>query len=211
MYGNTTPASTRSCIPYPLSVTAAAPATESLTVAEAKLQCKVEISDDDTLIGRLIATARETAERMTQRYLVTTAVTARFGDWPSSEFWLPGPKLIAVSAVKYYDTDGVQQTWNSSNYRTDIYSEPGRFSAKPSASYPSFDPDAYNPIQVEYTAGYGAAAAVPDGIKHGMCLLIDEWYEFRSDVTVGLMMNNLPAGAARLFAQYKVPWGYTHQ
>ena len=48
-----------------------APATEPIDLATAKLHCRVDGTDEDTLIAALIVAAREQAEHETGRALVT--------------------------------------------------------------------------------------------------------------------------------------------
>nr|MBP6771228.1 head-tail connector protein [Reyranella sp.] len=47
-----------------------APAIEPITLTEAKLHCKVDLSTDDDLITALIVAAREEIERRTWRALI---------------------------------------------------------------------------------------------------------------------------------------------
>ncbi len=47
------------------------PAGEPLTLAEAKLHLRVDLSDDDALITALISAAREQAEFLTGQRLIT--------------------------------------------------------------------------------------------------------------------------------------------
>ncbi len=203
-------------IPYPLSVVVTTePTSEPVTLAEAKAHCRAtDLTDDDTYISALIKTARETAEKSTQRRLMTTILAARYENWPgaynATEFWLPGPPLASVQSVAYIDADGNMQTWGSSNYIVDIYSAPGRLKAANGVSYPGLGPGQFNPITIAYTAGYASAGAVPQSIKEGIMLLVGLWYGAREDAGT-VQLKPIPMGAQRLFNQCKVAWGYTHQ
>lgn len=68
------------------------PAAEPLSLAEAKLHLKVEIPDDDALIGSLITAARLYVERSLGRQLVTATWRAswdRFPRYGESQFFAP--------------------------------------------------------------------------------------------------------------------------
>ncbi len=189
--------------------TVTAPASEPVSLTDAKLHLRVDTDADDDYITSLIVSARRTAETYTQRYLITQTLDARFEAWPDSGDWfyLPGPPTTSVTSVKYYDADGTEQTWSSANYQTDIYSEPARVQVKAAYSYPALD-DRMAPITIRYVTGYANAAAVPSTIKQGMLLLIGEWYKNRENIVTGTIVATLPDGAQRLFDHECCPWGY---
>lgn len=194
----------------PNSVTVVTPpASEPVSLEEAKHHCRVETDADDDYIETLITVARRTAETYTQRYLITQTLDARFEEWPLAGdcFYLPGPPTTSVTSVKYIDVDGVEQTWSSAQYQTDIYSEPARVIVRSAYSYPILD-DVLAPITVRYVSGYANAAAVPETIKQGMLLMIGEWYKHRENIVTGTIVANLPDGAKMLFDHECVPWGY---
>lgn len=185
------------------------PATEPLTVAEAKTHLRVEVSGDDTYIGNLIVRAREVAQRHTQRALMQQTLEAHYDAWPTDgALWVPDPPLQSVTSVKYYDADGVQQTLSSTNYQVDTYSQPGRIDIKAAYSWPALQYGAMVPITVRYVAGYASADAVPGVIKQAMLLMIGKWYEERKDVITGTIVADLPNGASSLLDMEAVTWGF---
>ena len=129
-----------------------APATEPVTLVEAKDHLRLEISDDDTLVTSLIVSAREFAEQETHRQLVTATWKLTLNSFPS-EIRLPLPPLQSVSSLKYLDTDGTQQTLASSNYDVDTDSEPGRICLAYGKSWPSIR-SVKNSIEVEFICGF---------------------------------------------------------
>lgn len=163
-----------------------APATEPVTLTEAKAHCRVDISDDDTLIGTLIQAAREYVEDVVRRSLITQTWRYSLDCWPKcNEIALPQPPLISVTSVVYYDSDGDSNTFATSEYDVDADSEPGRIVLKYGKIWPSEALRPAAPIQITYQAGYGAAASVPQKYKQAMLLLIGHWYENRETVIVG--------------------------
>lgn len=177
-----------------------APTEEAVSLAEAKLHLRVDFADDDALIGTLLTAAREYVESATSRRLVTTALRIEspcFGSWMT----LPGSPLIAVQSVKYLDSNGTLQTLASTNYDVVTNVEPGRVQISETGTWPTtkVSPVA---VQVNYTAGYGAASAVPPLAKAAIKLLVGQWYANRE--SAGPAMQEIPFGAQALIDQLKV-------
>jgi len=182
------------------------PTTEPISSTEAKVYLKVDNTDEDALIVQLEKAARKRAELYMNRQLVTATWETYLDEFPTrDEDWLvevaPCP-VIAVASVKYYDSDNVLQTLPTSVYLVDIASEPCRVSLAVGQSWPD-TADRKNAVVIEYTAGYGAAASVPDLIKAGIYLLLGHLYETRQDVTKE-KMNEIPMGSRSLFDMYRV-------
>ena len=75
------------------------------------------------------------------------------------------PPIIQVTSIKYYDTDGVQQTLNASQYVVDTQSEPGWIVPATTVDWPDTF-DSINSVEIIYRAGYGATSAdVPQAIR----------------------------------------------
>lgn len=194
-----------------------APTSEPVSLAEAKgyLRVDSDLSADDATITGLIAAARQDAEKITWRALITQTwklvadrfprpgygYTAsvwygpQFGSMPGPitmvplegktgyEIFLPKPPLVSVNSIKYIDTNGVQQTMDPSLYLVDTVSEPGRITPAYGQTWPTIREQA-NAVEVNFTCGYGAAAAVPEGIKRWMKIRVATIYNNREEVAV---------------------------
>jgi uncharacterized phiE125 gp8 family phage protein len=164
-------------------------ATEPLSLAEAKVHLRVDSSDEDDYITALIKVARLECENKTQRALITQTwetTLERFTDSIQLRF----PPLIEVSSVKYLDESEVEQTLATSVYRVDVYAEPACVIRAYGQEWPTVLPGHPNAVRVRYTAGYGAASAVPAALKQWMLLHIAHWYDNR---TAGVKsMQTLP-------------------
>jgi uncharacterized phiE125 gp8 family phage protein len=79
-----------------------APSVEPISTAEAKLHCRVDATDEDTLIAALIVAAREYAEKYTGRALITRTVTI-LEPVTSDPVELPLPPLQFISSVQTVD------------------------------------------------------------------------------------------------------------
>jgi len=98
-----------------------APATEPLTLTDAKLHLKVDTTADDDLITALIAAVRQSVERYCNLGLITQTVTEKYDRFNSNGFRLSVSPAIAISAVTYTDSAGATQTLS-----TDVYGQIGR-------------------------------------------------------------------------------------
>lgn len=158
------------------------PSEEPITLAEAKLHLRVDATADNDLITSMVKAARQWCESYQNRSYITQTITLKMDAFPCDgdylEIIVPRPRLVSVTSVKYYDTDGVQQTLSDSVYDVDVFSEPGRIGLAHAQSWPGVRGD-LNGIEIIYVAGYGAAADVPDRIKHAIKLIVGHLYEHR--------------------------------
>lgn len=148
---------------------------------EAKLHCRVDTSDDDMLITALIVAARHMAEQQTGRALVAQSWKQTFDKFPCSAIALDMPPLVSVQSVKYYDGDGALQTVSASDYTVHTSGIVGLIAPTYGVAWPSTQ-DRLEAVEVAFTAGYGAAVAVPQAIKQWMLLQIGHWYANREAV-----------------------------
>jgi uncharacterized phiE125 gp8 family phage protein len=165
---------------------------ESLTLAEALTHLR-ETGDsgaNDGSIEGLITTARETCEDRTERTLTTTGWLLQLdgfpsvtGDNPHAAIYLYKPPIIAVQSVQYLNESGTLTTLSPADYVLDASSEPGRLVPAPGKVWPAVQHGAINSVRVAYTAGYGAAAAVPKPLRQWMLLAIGDMYENRNAST----------------------------
>lgn len=182
-----------------------APATEPVTLAEAKAHLRVDVADDDTLIAALIVAAREHAERFTHRALITQT-----WDWSVDGFpaiiVLPKPRLVSVTSITYMDSVGNSQTLAVSNYTVDGKSEPGRIVPAFGNQWPVTQ-GVINAVTVRFVAGYGDASAVPQGIKQAMLLMVGHWYDHREAVAHAQTVVEVPMAVDMLLMGHRV-WSF---
>jgi hypothetical protein len=198
------------------------PAAEPLTLAEAKLHLKVDAADEDSLIQNLIQAARLAAEEETGLALLAQTWRLYLDAFPQAAGWwggvregarsaevervieLPRPPLLSVTHVKTYDTVDAASVMPAADYFVDGASRPGRIVLRPHAAWPAALRDT-NAIEIEYQAGFGAAASnVPVAIRQGMLQHVAALYAARGD---GLDMGEapIPAAALALYRPYRIP------
>ena len=156
-----------------------APSTYPVTLAEAKLHCRVDIADDDTLITALITAATEMAEQKTGRAIMTQTLELTLDAFPEA-FELTRVPVQSITSVKYYDTTGAQQTLSNTLYAMDATDDFGFAYISP--VYAGVWPDTrdqINAVAVRYVAGYADAASVPQSIKNWILLMVSTMYANR--------------------------------
>lgn len=191
-------------------VEATAPATEPVTVAEAKAYSRIDISADDTVVSNMITMARRELEKIKRRTFVTTTYDYFLDCFPSSDYVpiiFPRPPLVSITSIKYYDTDGVQQTWSSTLYELDKNIQPGRVKPVDGESWPTTDTNKYGLVEIRYVAGYGAAAAVPQEFKHELFAIVAHWYDVRRPVSER-NMQNVPLHLEESFYRDRGQWKF---
>ena len=167
------------------------PAAEPLTNAEAMVHLKVDSKIEIPYIDNLIKDARETAERITRRALITQTWELYLDAFPAWEIRVPKPTLQSITSIVYTDTDGILQTLAGSMYLVDNKSEPGRITPAFGEVWPVTRAQ-INAVIVRFVAGYGDADAVPAGIKHWMQVRMRQLFDNRSATIVGTSVDDIP-------------------
>lgn len=174
------------------------PATEPVTLAEAKLHLRVDGSDEDALISRLISAAREQCEQELDRSVAQQTLMLMLDAFPGGAVLLPRGPVISVSSVQYTDAAGAAQTISGANYAIDD----GQVDAWLLPAY-GYDWPATreqgNAVRVTYQAGY---ATCPDAIRQWILLAVGTMYASReADSDRPAVPQNF---AARLLDRYRV-------
>lgn len=173
------------------------PAGEPVSLQEAKTHLRVDFDDDDGLIQALIAAARQAAETITNRQLMSARWKLVMDSFPGPSlmgvpagqpFSLPGHAILIhkspvlnVVSINYLDMAGVLQSMPASNYTVDAACEPARITPLFGQIWPIALPQ-IGAVSVTFDAGYGAAASVPEGIKSWIKLRVGSLYAHREEV-----------------------------
>lgn len=159
------------------------PAVEPVSTGEARTHLRVDMADDDQLINVLISAARQYAEMATQRQLVTATWKLVLDGFRDNPVLLNKSPVQSVVSVKYLDMTGTQQTLSASEYTVDTSTEPARIAPRFGKVWPIALPQ-IGSVEIIFTAGYGDAAAVPEGIKAWIKMRIGSLYQHREEVGV---------------------------
>ena len=156
------------------------PASEPITLLEAKTQLRVESdeTDDDVWITSAITVVREQVESLTNRALMPQSLELAIGEFDST-IALPKPPFSSLTSIEYYDEDNALQTLSSDYYLVNDFVEPAEVVKKNDQTYPAVynRPDA---IRIKFATGYTDAASVPSSIKQAMLMLLTDLYDNRS-------------------------------
>jgi uncharacterized phiE125 gp8 family phage protein len=159
---------------------------------------------NDTYIDSLVGAAVDWIESFTRQPLVTTTYTYYLDAFPSDEIILPRSPVTAVSAITYVDTNGATQTWSSGNYS--IQSQLGIIRTSYGNTFPETR-SITNAVAIGFSAGYGSANAVPNGLKLAVKMLVAHWYEHRmavSEVVSRYQQTELPLGVKNLLWPFRM-------
>ena len=164
------------------------PTLEPLTLAEAKLHCRIEVADTDrdALVTAAIKVARQRAEHITGRAIPLQTWQILLDCFPDA-IQLPRSPVSSLTSVRYQDSAGAWQTLSNTTYKADLK----RLVPYIVPAYTYTWPDVYpeiNAVEVTWVAGY-ADGAVPESIKQYMRLVIADFMEHAkatNDVAVEL-------------------------
>ena len=175
------------------------PAQEPVSLIEAKAHLRVDFSDDDLLITSLISAARQAAETLTGRQIVTARWKLILDCFPGPSlmgvpaglpFSLPGHAVLlpkcpvqSVFAIQYLDMSSSTQIMPSTDYTVDIACEPARITPVFGKIWPICLPQ-IGAVAITFDAGFGAAAAVPEGLKSWIKLREGSLYAHREEVAL---------------------------
>lgn len=178
------------------------PATEPVSLADAKAHLRVDGTAEDELIAAAIVAARTHVESETRRKLIAQSWRVYLDEWPSGRaIELPILPLISVEGVTLYDIVGAAHVLDADDYRVDAARQPPRIVAKLKPAVALYD----NGIEIDVTAGYGVTSlAVPAPLRHAVMMLVSHWFEHRGAVGFDQAGDVAPLGFEALVAPYRV-------
>ena len=189
------------------------PAIEPIALADMMNFSRIDSDADVITMATMITAARQEAEKITRRQLITATWELRLDKFPYSDLgytsgslhnygrgirnelipgrghtqaiYLPMPPLQSVITVKYLDTANIERTLvENTDYLIDIYSEPARITP----NYGYVWPPTYlvmNAVRIQFIAGYGDDDTdVPESIRSWIKAMAGTLYENRETVFV---------------------------
>lgn len=162
------------------------PVTDPLSLDEAKSHLRVDHTDDDFYIRRLIKAAKQHIEKISNYVIVSSVWAAYCDEWPSDQrIYILKYPVTAISKIEYYASDDATE-----------YTELAAASFDKAEKYnppvillkdtPSLG-DKLNAVKITFTAGHAnnITDPVPENIKQALLILINHMYDNRQDEIVG--------------------------
>jgi uncharacterized phiE125 gp8 family phage protein len=175
----------------------AGPAEEPLSLADAKAFARIEVTDDDALVQALIVAARLKIEASTRRFLVTQSWRLKLSTASLGRIVrVPVAPVQSVTTVRWRDPSGATTTLDPSAYQADLAALPPLVTLLAAAP-------ATGSVEIDMVMGYGAAAAVPEPLRHAVRLLVATWYEDRGFLAMTGPEAPWPAGVEALLSPYR--------
>lgn len=167
------------------------PASEPVTLAEAKAHLRVDCADEDLLISSLISAARTRAEEYAGVAMLTQTWELWLGELEGAVY-LPRHPATAVTEVAY-TTEAGEQAMPAALY-----------TALPKLGMVNFrSPPPALAYRIRFTAGWASRAEVPQTLKNAVLRTVANLYEFREDQTSGVNHNPVPLDAQALLNPYR--------
>jgi uncharacterized phiE125 gp8 family phage protein len=158
------------------------PATEPITLAEAKAHLRISHDAEDDLISALIASARDLCEQETGRALLPQTWRKTYDNFPDV-IELAILPVISVSSFEYTDANGEDYALLPVGYALDNASNDRSAWLVPAAGYRwPYTYQGINGVRVEFISGYANAASVPAALRQWMLLQIGHWHKNRESV-----------------------------
>lgn len=195
------------------------PATEPVSLVEAKLHCKVDHTDQDIEISRWISAARRRTEEETGRRWLTQTIEVSYRNFPSramsfshridEAIRIPIVPVQFVAGIGYTDLDGIVRSLSHGiDYQTDLTNIPPLIAPAPNKAWPESHADTLRAVVVTIVAGYPSVASVPAEAKVAMLQCVAHWLQNPGDgksipyngempPSVGWLLNGLRVGGYR--------------
>lgn len=167
---------------------------EPVSVADAKVFCRIERSDEDDLIAALIEAARQALERETRAVLVRRNFRIALDVLPADRMILvPRTPLVAVTAVTAFGADGTSTVLPAADAAARLRgADVLRLSEAAAAA-------AAKGIEIEFTAGLDATS-VPEAYRLAIKRIVAANYDARgTDAGAGVV----PKAARDLVALFR--------
>ena len=183
----------------------AEPAIEPVTLADVKLQLRIDTSDLDTLLTSFITNARLYCERITRSAFINQTWLRIYdrsdGLFSKREISFLDGLIQSVESIATYDEYDDYHIFDADNYRHNFF----RIALLAGKLWP-YGLREYDCIEISYTIGYGATAdSVPVGIKNAICQLVGFWYENSASIAEMLETGRDP-GVPAIIRQSLIPY-----
>lgn len=181
-----------------MNVLVVTPPEPLVTLAEAKVHCRVTHDHEDTLIAGYAQSASAHIDGpfgVLKRAVMPQTLEVRAHVFSALDRLPCGP-VQSIESVRYINHTGTEALLDDTVYGLNE----DRVHLASGARWPAVRGDAAG-IRVRYVAGFDA---VPAALRQAALLLIGQWYAVRMPINVGNIVSELPHGVRALLAPYKI-------
>jgi uncharacterized phiE125 gp8 family phage protein len=192
--------------------TITAPATLPVSTSDLHNFMRLNDTTEDALLTAWLTAAVDLYQSDSREILISTGYRLNLDNWPGQQsinfpysisatpmICLPVYPVTAVASVQYLDTTATWQTLSGTTI--DLTNSPSRIVLP--VSLPQLHPTQLPSVQVNFTAGYANAAAVPALPALLVKLIASHWYGNR-EAFGETAMNEVPAGFHAIASQRRL-------
>jgi uncharacterized phiE125 gp8 family phage protein len=165
----------------------------AISTATVKAALKIDYSDDDAELARIISAAVAWVERYTGVGLSVASRTLRLRDW--SDAMLPVDPFLSLTSVSYYDSSNVLTTMPSTDYWVD---QTGQMPVIRFLEWPSMYEG--TSVTVTYSAGWSTE---PADLVQVVIALTGLWYNNPEAAQI-VNLNSVPLAAQMILEHNRV-------
>lgn len=176
------------------------PAEEPVTIDEMRAQLRLDGMEEDALLAAFITAARSILEAETRLAFVTQGWRLLLDRWPNGEIVLPLAPVSEVTRLALIGNGGETHELDAALFATALAGDTPRLAPLGPLPAPT---RCIGAIAIDFTAGYGAAEAVPAPLKQAIKMLVAHWFEARIPVAFGDAPSEVPLTVASLIAPYR--------
>lgn len=170
------------------------PAGLPLDLAALRLHCRIDFDTEDSMLEIYLGAAVEYAQHATGRQFLAARLRYVTDGFPCHRrpLRLPAGPLIQVEAVRYLDSDGLEQTLAPTDYVVISAMEPTQILPAPGKHWPIFPHHWHGQVWVDFSAGYATPCTADSGAD---TLTVQGWPTLAVDDPVWLSNSGgvLPA------------------
>ena len=179
------------------------PDSPAVSLEDMKSALGLEHDDEDAKIEFYLNAAINRFDGYTgvlRRCLVAQEWARKYSNWPTAFAASPFVDLISAK-VTYLDPDDMPQDLDASNFNT-VRQTGGAHAVQWARGVvlPSLSQTAPQPVQINFTCGYGAADDVPVDIKTAIIMTAARWLTFPEGLAEGV--QEIPAGVSDIAADH---------
>lgn len=145
------------------------------------------------VLQQYLAAACEAFERLTGRCTLTQIFELSVSEWPKNgKLSLGRAPVNAIHSVSYADEDDVNTDVEAATYAlVQPEDASGELHLRDAFTWPT-PSDAPDAIKVQFEAGFSDWASVPATQKQAILYLTAHFYELRTPINVGNIVNEVP-------------------